>query len=42
MGTADTPRIHGDGRIYDLQGRQLVSPPQKGVYIKDCEKFVVR
>ncbi len=41
-GTAGTPRIHGDGRIYDLQGRQLVSPPQKGIYIKDGKKFVVR
>jgi hypothetical protein len=30
------------GTIYDLQGRQLVSPPQKGIYIRNGKKFVVR
>lgn len=26
--------------IYDLQGRQLVSPPEKGLYVRDGKKYV--
>jgi hypothetical protein len=27
-------------RLYDLQGRRLASPPEKGVYIQDGKKYV--
>jgi len=33
---------HGEGAIFDLQGRRLNAVPAKGLYIKDGKKFVSR
>ena len=33
---------HGSSSLYDLQGRQVVSPDRKGIYIRDGRKVVVR
>lgn len=32
----------GDGKIYNLQGIEVKNPTQKGVYIKNGQKFIVR
>lgn len=40
--TADRPAGSGGDAIYDLQGRRLSSPPQRGIYIKNRKKFFVR
>ena len=31
-----------DGYIYDLQGRRLTSVPQKGLYIRNGKKYLVK
>ena len=31
-----------DGKIYNLQGMEVEEPLQRGVYIRDGKKFVVR
>ena len=31
-----------DGKIYDLQGRQVLNPVQKGIYIKDGKKVMAK
>ena len=33
---------HGEGAIFDLQGRRLSAIPAKGLYIRDGKKFVSR
>ena len=34
--------IEGDGPIYDLSGRIITGQPQKGVYVKNGKKVVIK
>ena len=34
--------IEGDGAIYDLSGRQVTGQPQKGIYVKNGKKIVIK
>lgn len=34
--------IEGDGPIYDLSGRSVTGQPQKGIYVKNGKKFVIK
>lgn len=34
--------VDGDGRIYNLKGQHVENPTEKGVYIKNGKKFVVK
>ena len=34
--------IEGDGPIYDLSGRQVTGQPQKGIYVKNGKKVVIK
>jgi hypothetical protein len=31
-----------DGEIYDLSGRRVASQPQKGIYVKNGKKVVIK
>lgn len=31
-----------DGTIYDLSGRRIMGQPQKGIYVKNGKKFVIK
>ena len=34
--------IENDGPIYDLSGRRIIGQPQKGIYVKNGKKFVIK
>jgi hypothetical protein len=34
--------IENDGPIYDLSGRRVTGQPQKGIYVKNGKKFVIK
>ena len=31
-----------DGKLYDLQGREVNEPAQKGIYIKNGKKYIAK
>ena len=40
--TPEVVVIEGDGPIYDLLGRQVTGQPQKGIYVKNGKKVVIK
>ena len=34
--------IENDGPIYDLSGRRIIGQPQKGIYVRNGKKFVIK
>lgn len=41
-GIQQVETVNSDNRVYDLQGRSLTGTPQKGLYISNGRKFIVR
>lgn len=40
--TPEVVVVEGDGPIYDLLGRQVTGQPQKGIYVKNGKKVVIK
>ena len=42
IGLPEAAVIEGDGPVFDLSGRQVMGQPQKGIYVKNGKKFVIK
>ena len=42
IGLPEAVVIEGDGPVFDLSGRQVMGQPQKGIYVKNGKKFVIK
>ena len=42
IGLPEAVVIEGDGPVFDLSGRRVMGQPQKGIYVKNGKKFVIK